>query len=141
LFQKQLDRSWFAGRCAHGLDIDTNIQNPARAGIGAWNLSGVSDVETARTRAVYDGRYIALRNTTVLAEATDASGPTHSQICYAKKPVTQRVIGAHRIVRVLRRAGSFLAVDLDEDGVVDGYCLATDLAADVTKIAKGMSAL
>jgi Domain of unknown function (DUF1906) len=56
LFQNQVDRRWFGvpGKCSTGLDVDTNLQNPDVADIGAW---GPGEVDSVRTGARRQTRY------------------------------------------------------------------------------------
>ena len=64
LFQNQVDRRWFGppGKCATGLDVDTNLQNPNVSSIGAW---GAGEVDRSRNQKIFDQRRFAIRTTPV----------------------------------------------------------------------------
>lgn len=117
LFQNQVDRRWFGppGRCGAGFDVDTNLQNPAAAGIGAW---GAGEVAQARNAAVFGERRFALRETPVVA------GGGGRPLCKAGGRVPRNAN-----VRILSHAADWCAVDIDEDGKADGQVKTADLTA------------
>jgi hypothetical protein len=120
LFQNQTDRRWFApsGKCAIGLDVDTNIQNPVVSSIGAW---GAGDVDNGRNRKIFDQRRFAIRATPVIQES---NGDSHS--C---KPDSR--VPRNCNVRVLSQSGVWSDVDVDEDGYADGQVKTADLTSDL----------
>ncbi|HZP68587.1 MAG TPA: hypothetical protein VFB29_01470 [Pseudolabrys sp.] len=121
LFQNQVDRRWFGppGKCATGLDVDTNLQNPGVSGIGAW---GAGEVDKARNRKIFDERRFAIRSTPVV-QGDGGGGGTGC------KPDSRVPKNAN--VRILVRSGDWCGVDIDEDGDVDGRVRAADLTSSL----------
>jgi len=119
LFQNQVDRRWFAParKCGTGLDVDTNLQNPAAPGIGAWGAGGVDGGRAAR---IFGERRFALRETPVVANGGARPG------CASGKPVPRNAN-----VRILAQSAAWCSVDIDEDGVADGQVKTADLTADL----------
>ena len=119
LFQNQVDRRWFApaGRCGLGLDVDTNLQNPAAPGIGAW---GAGEVEASRNARIFAERRFALRETPLVRESGGRAG------CASAKPVPRNAN-----IRILTQSGAWCGVDIDEDGIADGQVKAADLTASL----------
>jgi len=119
LFQNQVDRRWFgpAGKCATGLDIDTNLQNPQRSGIGAW---GVGEVDKSRNQRIFDQRRFAIRATSVVQESSGGGG------CKADVRVPRNAN-----VRILMQSNDWCGVDIDEDGNVDGQIRTSDLTSNL----------
>src|SRR5215467_854658 len=72
LFQNQVDRRWFGppGTCSTGLDVDTNLQNPRVAGVGAW---GAGEIDTSRNQAIFNQRRFAIRATPVVQQSAGGS--------------------------------------------------------------------
>jgi glycoside hydrolase-like protein len=120
LFQNQVDRRWFGppGKCAMGLDVDTNIQNPGVSGVGAW---GAGEVDKSRNRKIFDQRRFAIRATPVVQ---DGGKDRHG--CKPDKSVPRNAN-----VRILAQSGAWCGVDIDEDGNADGQVKAADLTSDL----------
>jgi hypothetical protein len=119
LFQNQVDRRWFAppGKCGAGLDVDTNVQNPTVAGIGAW---GAGEIGKARNRKIFDERRFAIRATPVVQENGGRQG------CKADSRVPKNAN-----VRILAQSGAWCGVDVDEDGDADGHVRTADLTSSL----------
>jgi len=117
LFQNQVDRRWFGppGKCGAGLDVDTNLQNPAAPGIGAWGAGGVAPGRNAR---IFGERRFAIRETPV-----ENGG---RQGCKSDKRVPRNAN-----VRILSQSAAWCSVDIDEDGRPDGQVKTADLTADL----------
>jgi len=113
LFQNQVDRRWFGGKCSDGLDVDTNLQNPGVSGIGAW---GAGEIDASRNQKIFDQRRFAIRATAVLQEG--AGG----QNCKRDNRVPRNAN-----VRILAQSGEWSSVDIDEDGNPDGRIKVSDL--------------
>jgi Rv2525c-like, glycoside hydrolase-like domain len=134
LFQNQVNRVWFAGaQCPGGTGLDTNVQNPAYADIGAW---GATQVSPARTRTIFDQRRFVLKTATVYPVRDVAAQPIAKARCVLDSAARRWVsIPENRIerannVRVLSDDGSWAEVDIDDDGQADGYCLTENLTGD-----------
>lgn len=126
LFQNQVDRRWFGppGKCATGLDVDTNIQNPKVSSIGAW---GQGEVDQSRNQKIFDQRRFAVRPTPVVQQSADAAGGGgERQSC---KPDGRVARNAN--VRILAQSGAWSGVDVDEDGVADGQVRTADLTSNL----------
>ena len=118
LFQNQVDRRWFGppGKCAIGLDVDTNVQNPKVAGIGAW---GAGEVDKSRNQKIFEQRRFAIR-------ATPVESGGGRQGCKSDSRVAR-----NNNVRVLVQSGVWCGVDVDEDGIADGQVRTADLTSDL----------
>jgi len=125
LFQNQVDRRWFGapGKCANGLDVDTNIQNPSVSSIGAW---GVGEVDTSRNQKIFDQRRFALRATPVVQDTAEAGGFADGQNCKSGNSVPR-----NSNVRILGQSGAWCSVDIDEDGNADGRIKTSDLTSSL----------
>jgi glycoside hydrolase-like protein len=104
-------------------EIDTDIQNPARAGdyVGFWDARGQYRVPQVRTKAVYDQRRFACSGRSPVREAPAPE----------VKPVGSLGLGS--VVRIGDERGGFVQVDRDEDGTYDGWVLVTDLSPTFAK--------
>ena len=129
LFQNNLDRHWTLGKnqCKGGFSLDTNVQNPAHLYAGAWNMDGPVMADAARTQAIFDQRRFARCDASVYRAPDVNSGLIERQQCKevgldTYKLVPDQTVGASYNVRVLKEEGEWLLVDIDEDGVADGYC-------------------
>jgi hypothetical protein len=124
LFQNQIDRHWFvSGRdCSTGLDLDTNIQNPKYEDVGAWDAAGLARVPPQRTRRIFEQRRVAIKDVAVLARKEKASPQGSGGRCRNRRWSVASMADRNRTVRVLEVDGPWLRIDLDEDGVADGYC-------------------
>jgi len=128
LFQNQIDRRWFVTgqNCRAGLDLDTNIQNPRFEDVGAWDSKGVAGVDAARTQKIFAERRVARREVPLLARKDKASPRATGGRCRDDRWSTVNVAERNRSVRVLEEDGAWLRIDLDDDGVADGYCIKGD---------------
>jgi Domain of unknown function (DUF1906) len=126
LFQNQVDRRWFgpSGKCSTGLDVDTNIQNPKVAGIGAW---GGGEVDRSRNQKIFDQRRFAIRVTPVVQQSVDAAGGGGERL--GCKPDNH--LARNTNVRILAQSGAWSGVDVDEDGIADGQVKTADLTSDL----------
>jgi hypothetical protein len=117
LFQNQVDRRWFGppGKCATGLDVDTNIQNPSASGIGAW---GAGEVDKSRNQNIFDQRRFAIRATAVESGGGGSCKPDSR-------------VPRNANVRILAQSGAWSGVDLDEDGIADGQVRTADLTSNL----------
>lgn len=130
IFQ-QKDWAWFLdGHCSTALDVDTDIQNPSVADIGAFNASGSFVIDAARTQAIFKAHYVATRTTKVYSEKNTESVVDKSS-CHNGKPITVSTISRNNSVCVLADDGTWLAVDMDEDGIRDGYVEKVDFVANI----------
>jgi hypothetical protein len=120
LFQNQVDRRWFGppGKCSIGLDVDTNLQNPRVAGIGAW---GAGEVDRSRNQKIIDQRRFAIRPTLV-----ESGGGGNRQGCKFDIRVPRNAN-----VRILAQSGAWSSVDVDEDGIADGQVRTSDLTSNL----------
>jgi hypothetical protein len=125
LFQNQVDRRWFGppGKCSTGLDVDTNIQNPAVSSIGAW---GAGEVDKSRNQKIFAQRRFVIRATPVVQQSADAGGGGDRHSC---KPDSRVPRNAN--VRILVQSGAWSGVDVDEDGYADGQIRTADLTSDL----------
>lgn len=125
LFQNQVDRRWFApaGKCSIGLDVDTNLQNPAVSGIGAWGPGGV---DQGRNRKIFEQRRFAVRTTPVFQESGGGGGLIDRKHCNSGNRIPR-----NGNVRILAQSGGWCSVDIDEDGRPDGYVRTSDLTSDL----------
>jgi hypothetical protein len=127
LFQNQVDRRWFgpSGKCATGLDLDTNIQNPRASSIGAWG--GAGEVDKSRNQRIFDQRRFVIRPTPVVQQSADAAGGGGDRLgCKADSRVARNTN-----VRILAQSGAWSGVDVDEDGIADGQVKTADLTSDL----------
>jgi len=117
LFQNQVDRRWFGtpGKCATGLDVDTNLQNPSVSGIGAW---GAGEVDRGRNQKIFDQRRFAIRATPV-----ESGGGGNCKL--------DSRVPKNANVRILAQSGVWSGVDIDEDGVADGQVRTSDLTSSL----------
>jgi hypothetical protein len=127
LFQNQVDRRWFGppGKCSIGLDVDTNLQNPRAASIGAW---GVGEVDRSRNQKIFDQRRFAIRPTPVVQQSADGEGggSIGRQNCKSDNRVPRNAN-----VRIFVQSGAWSGVDVDEDGNADGQVRTADLTSDL----------
>jgi Domain of unknown function (DUF1906) len=125
LFQ-QGDWFWFGdARCPSGLDLDTNIQNPSVTDIGAFGKDGPYLIDAARTLSIFSARSVAVKAVPLHTQKDAASPVVEKKRCDSdtNKTVTISAIKHNSSVRVLADDGTWLSVDIDEDGIADGYAL------------------
>ena len=129
---QQRDWAWFLGRdCSESLDIDTDIQNPGVTDIGARNLAGRFLVDAARTQAIFAARYVAKQEVPVYSQKNTASPVINKSSCSNGVPVTVSKIKHNNSVRVFEDDGTWLKVDMDEDGVADGFAPKSVFVANI----------
>ncbi|MGH6791745.1 MAG: DUF1906 domain-containing protein [Methyloceanibacter sp.] len=132
LFQNQVDRYWFGGsRCPSGMGVDTDIQNPKYADIGIWGASGS---DAARTQAIFDSRRFAKKKAAI-HQQPDAKSPLITKTRCRRIDRKWTVVTENRVdyannVQVVDELGDWLHVDVDDDGVADGYCQSANFTAD-----------
>ena len=127
LFQNQVDRRWFGppGKCATGLDVDTNLQNPKVSGIGAW---GGGEVDSSRNQKIFDQRRFAIRPTPVVQQSADGGGGGSIDRLGCKP---DKSVPRNANVRILVQSGAWSGVDIDEDGNPDGQVRTADLTSSL----------
>jgi hypothetical protein len=125
LFQNQVDRRWFGppGKCSNGLDVDTNVQNPRVAGVGAW---GAGEIDTSRNQAIFNQRRFAIRATPVVQQSAGGGVFVDRQSCKSDNRVPRNAN-----VRILAQSGAWSVVDIDEDGNPDGHVSTADLTSNL----------
>jgi hypothetical protein len=131
LFQNQIDRRWFTapGMCDGGFSLDMNVQNPNVKGIGAWNANGPFEVSPARTQEIFRQRWVATRDNIPVFADSKSSKPVSPGACRNTKWQLPSGPQRNRSVRVLRDLGDWIEVDIDDDGMVDGFCQKKDPAS------------
>ncbi|HEX4408999.1 MAG TPA: glycoside hydrolase domain-containing protein [Xanthobacteraceae bacterium] len=131
LFQ-QMDWAWFLdGDCETSLDIDTDIQNPSVSDIGAFGKAGPYIIDAARTQAIFGKRYVAVQDTPVYAQK---GGPSLAIVksCHNGVPVTVSSVLRNLSLRVIDDTDpQWLSVDLNEDGLSDGYASKTGFVISI----------
>ncbi|HEX8164672.1 MAG TPA: glycoside hydrolase domain-containing protein [Beijerinckiaceae bacterium] len=128
LFQNQVDRRWFEKKqCPSGLDVDTNVQRPDADDIGFW---GGEPVRRERVTAIFNERRFVVRSSPVY-KAPDGREPIEKLRCRQNEKtkawrwIDENRVVKYRNVRVIEDLGEWLGVDINDDGVPDGYCRAT----------------
>ena len=118
VFQNKTDinQSLMTSGLGQPIAIDTDIVNPAQGNtIGGFNRDGsIKTYDPARLRAVAEARHWVKEGKLELFEDPGAGGAGH--LCIA------------RTVRVLDISGDWAWVDINEDGIADGYCRRAGLA-------------
>jgi Domain of unknown function (DUF1906) len=116
---------WFVtGPCSTGLDLDTDIQNPAVSDIGAFGKTGPYVVDPARTKAIFDARYVATRPVPLHTGMVSSLPILHKKYCQNGSVVLVHGIQLKNLsARILGDDGTWLTIDLDEDGQADGYAI------------------
>jgi hypothetical protein len=135
LFQNKLNRRRFeaAGKCPSGLGVDTNVQNPVFPDIGAW---GAEAVASGRTKAIFDQRRFAVKATVVYSAKNANALPISTERCILEgrtkkwKWEPENIVQRGDDVRVFSDDGTWVEVDIDDDGEIDGYCLKANLTKD-----------
>lgn len=131
LFQ-QFDAAWFlVDNCADALDVDTDIQNPGVTDIGAFGALGKFRIDASRTQAIFDARFVATAKIPVYSQKDPASPIVNLKSCHNGRPTTISAIRKNCSVRVMADDGTWLSVDLDEDGAEDGYALKNQFVANI----------
>jgi Rv2525c-like, glycoside hydrolase-like domain len=125
LYQNQVDLRWFgpSGKCAIGLDVDTNLQNPKVSNIGAWGAGGI---DQSRNQTIFDQRRFAVRATAVFRQIGGGGGLIDRRHCSSGNRVPR-----NGNVRILAQSGGWCSVDIDEDGKHDGFVKTSDLTSDL----------
>ena len=122
LFQNQVDRRWFGplGKCANGLDVDMNLQNPKVSSIGAW---GAGEVGISRNQKISYQRRFATVQRRSLGKRRRRWEPSWLQIRHSRAAKCQ--------CRILVQSGASSSVDIDEDGNADGLVRTSDLTSNL----------
>jgi hypothetical protein len=100
------------------------IQNPKFSDVGAW---GASSVSQERVGSIYSNRRFAKVACPILSKPQkDATRIKKVRCIYDREKgwhkIDDTIVGRADNVRVLQTIGSWIAVDNDEDGKLDGYC-------------------
>lgn len=134
LFQNKIERWWFAtdGRCPprSGLQLDTIIQNPKYLEIGAWGGEGVNQ---ERTQAIFDQRRFVSQPTGVYTTQGGSALISKTrcvQIKGAWRRIPENQLSRGVNVRILADLGDWVQIDINDDGVADGYCLKAHLTSN-----------
>ncbi len=139
LFQNQVNREWFGapsgdGTCSPGLPIDTNVQNARHADdVGFWGADGGYHVPPRRTAAIEGARRFACNGDAIIrrTQASGVSDRMRRHTCaggrYDARP--DRIDFANA-VRLGAAHGELVEVDVDDDGVFDGWTWVGNLTAD-----------
>ena len=114
LFQSKIEVHLRVGMAT--VEIDTDVQNPARDYVGLWGPHGRFRMPAARTMAVYDQRRFVCSGRASLQEAP------------AKEAKSIGSLALDSVVRVGQEQENFVQVDRDEDGVYDGWALSANLS-------------
>ncbi|MAY46509.1 MAG: hypothetical protein CML65_14810, partial [Rhodobacteraceae bacterium] len=118
VFQNKTDieKSFMTDGLDQPIAIDTDIVNPAQGNtIGAFRRDGsIATYDPARLHAVHDARHWVTDGKLDLHDTPGTGGAGH--LCIA------------RTVHVIETAGDWAWVDIDEDGLGDGYCLRAALS-------------
>ena len=111
-----INKSWLTSDLGQTLHIDTDIVNPRQANsIGGFLRDGsLKRYDPARLDAIARSRYWVTDTTLPVHAIPNGREVTH--VCIA------------RTVHVVAQVGDWALVDVDEDGVDDGYCRMEALA-------------
>jgi hypothetical protein len=128
LFQNQIDRFWFTkpGICKVSFGLDTLVQNPNVRSVGAWNADGPFEVSQARTREIFRQRWVAARDHIPVFAEAESGRPLSLQACRSLRGPSPNGPVRNRSVRVVKDLGDWIEVDVDDDGISDGFCRKTD---------------
>jgi hypothetical protein len=130
LFQNQIDRRWFTAPkvCNDkvGFSLDTNVQNPNVKDIGAWNANGPFEVSPARTQEIFRQRWVATQEPIPVFAGSNSNQLVSPGACRGAQWQSPSGPQRNRSVRVLRDLGDWIEVDIDDDGVADGFCQKKD---------------
>ena len=106
-------------------EFDGNVHNPVYEDFGAWTTKGKWLPNRNQSQAVLDARRVA-RGYVPIFQA-----PDETSTCGVKTASGKHVkhVDYHRAVRVIgpeieAKSKTWLHVDVDDDGVPEGYCLA-----------------
>lgn len=118
VFQNKTDieKSFMTDGLDQPIAIDTDIVNPAQGNtIGAFRRDGsITTYDPARLHAIHGARHWVTDGKLDLYNNPGTGGAGH--LCVA------------RTVHVIDAAGDWAWVDVDEDGIGDGYCLRSALS-------------
>lgn len=136
VFQNQIDRYWFGNsKCPSGLGLDTNLANPKSPDIGAWGNGYKPDI---RTTEIFNSRKFSTTTAYVRTSGATASPKIAKKRCRllsAKwKWLPDNFIPYARNGRVIVSTDQWLKVDLDDDGVFDGYTRRSLLTGSLEKM-------
>jgi Domain of unknown function (DUF1906) len=128
LFQNQIDRRWFAKPtvCKGGFVLDTLVQNPNVTDIGAWNANGQFELSPTRTQQIFKERWVATHDNIAVFADTNSGKRLSPGACRETLWESPSGPQRNRSVRVVRDLGDWIEVDIDDDGMVDGFCQKKD---------------
>jgi hypothetical protein len=104
---------------------------PRVTDIGARNSAGGFLIDAARTQAIFDARYVAKQEVPVHSQKDATSPVVSKKSCSSGLPVTVGSIKHNNSVRVLDDDGTWLTLDMDEDGGFDGYAPKRTFVANI----------
>jgi hypothetical protein len=136
LFQNQVDREWFGAtgsECRRGLPLDTNVQNMFQdSDIGLWRQGESHIIDEGRTFDIFATRRFACDGDAVVRRDRDSASSDVARLteCKAGKAnaLTPKIDFANA-VRVGDVTDTLIEVDVDDDGVFDGWTHHSNLTA------------
>lgn len=142
LFQNQVDREWFGTRigatakCKSGLSLDVDVQNPAAiAYVGFWNAvgNGLFNVSADRTAEIDKSRKFACDGNSIIRHTASSSSGDIVKKRQCKNRRYKRIelkIGYANAVRIGSASGDLAQLDVDDDGIFDGWTWKGNLTAN-----------
>jgi len=137
LFQAQVDPHWIAGgkTCGKGgLPIDVDVQNPVTGSdAGFWGAGGVFELGPERLQAIHGARRFVCNGDARLRKTVHSNQDdlVSGDICRQGRRVEiPQVLKFLRPVRVGRIKGKLAEVDINEDGLFDGWTWVGNLSRD-----------
>ncbi|MEL6477676.1 MAG: DUF1906 domain-containing protein [Pseudomonadota bacterium] len=127
LFQSNVDIGWFADGACKGMYLDTNVQNPnGPEDIGLWRREGPVTIPRDVTVEVFGKmRFVC----DAKANIRDAAGSwTGARICKRRAVADLKDAPHGQSVVIGARRGDLVEIDLDHDGVADGWTKALNLS-------------
>lgn len=142
LFQHQVDRDWFGARigetakCKPGLPLDVDMQNPdVDPYIGFWNADGLFSVARERTAGIEERRRFACDGNSIIRHTASSSSAdiVRKRQCKGRDYIRiETRIGFANAVRIGAESGNLVELDVDDDGVFDGWTWKGNLTANFT---------
>ena len=127
LFQANVDIGWFTGDACKGMHLDTNVENPRTGGdAGFWRRGGGFRIPSVLTERVFEGlRFVCDAKATIRDEGGERNA---AQICKGRRLTAYPDLPHGQAVVTGPVKGDLVAVDMDHDGVFDGYTKALNLS-------------